>query len=125
MFRLAKLLSTRIISGKGIRLLSTEAKSLTPQTGSNQVPRTNQYYKDGQLVARTSIVLKKEEGYKLASMKWFLLFLDITSYVLSIIKDYYRTTNKNQLNLESSLADHGLDSLDSIELSMQIEEDLG
>ena len=29
------------------------------------------------------------------------------------------------LTPESSLADHGLDSLDTIELSMQIEEDLG
>lgn len=29
------------------------------------------------------------------------------------------------MNRESSLAEHGLDSLDAIEISMQIEEDLG
>lgn len=29
------------------------------------------------------------------------------------------------LTRDSSLADHGLDSLDSIEISMQLEEDLG
>ena len=39
--------------------------------------------------------------------------------------------NKNGVTLESSLMDHGLDSLDSIEISMQVkflikvEEDLG
>lgn len=29
------------------------------------------------------------------------------------------------MNLESKFSDHGLDSLDSIELAMQVEEDLG
>jgi acyl carrier protein len=42
-----------------------------------------------------------------------------------LVKNYFRTTNKGGLTVESNLLDHGLDSLDSIELSMSIEEDLG
>ena len=41
------------------------------------------------------------------------------------MKNYFRTTNKSKLTLESKFEDHGLDSLDSIELAMQVEEDLG
>ncbi len=70
-----------------------------------------QVYRDGQIVNRTAIVLKKEQ--------------DIESYVLSVIRGYFRTTNRAALTQESQLLDHGLDSLDSIELAMQIEEDLG
>jgi acyl carrier protein len=50
---------------------------------------------------------------------------DIDGYVLNMIKAYFRTTNKQGLNLDSKFEDHGLDSLDSIELAMQVEEDLG
>lgn len=55
-------------------------------------------------MTRNALVLKKEE--------------DIEGYVMSVVKNYFRTTNKNGLSLESNLLDHGLDSLDSIELSM-------
>lgn len=44
------------------------------------------------------MVIKKEE--------------DIKSYVMQVLKNYFRTTNKNGLTLESNLIDHGLDSLD-------------
>jgi acyl carrier protein len=70
-----------------------------------------QQYIDGALVSRTHLVLKKKE--------------DIDTYVLNMIRNYFRTTNKAGLSLESNLIDHGLDSLDSIELAMQVEEDLG
>jgi acyl carrier protein len=43
---------------------------------------------------------------------------DIDGYVLNLIKNYFRTTNKTGLNAESVLLDHGLDSLDQIELAM-------
>ena len=68
-------------------------------------------YVEGQIVTRNQLTLKKDE--------------DIENFVLKTIKNYFRTTNKNGLNPESLLIDHGLDSLDSIEISMQIEEDLG
>ncbi len=44
---------------------------------------------------------------------------------MNLWRDYYRTTNKADVGAESMLEDHGLDSLDSIELSMKVEEDLG
>lgn len=56
------------------------------------------------MVTRNAIVLKKDE--------------DIEGYVLNLVKNYFRTTNKAGLTLESDLLSHGLDSLDSIELSM-------
>lgn len=46
-------------------------------------------------------------------------------FVIGVFRDYFRTTNKAALNLDSTLEAHGLDSLDSIELSMKIEEELG
>ncbi len=67
--------------------------------------------KDGQLVNRNHIVLKQSE--------------DVEGYVMQVLKNYFRTTNKSGLRLESNLIDHGLDSLDQIELAMVIEEELG
>jgi acyl carrier protein len=49
----------------------------------------------------------------------------IEKYVLSVIRGYFRTTYKDGLNLESNLGDHGLDSLDAIEISMILEDELG
>lgn len=89
----------------------SEGKSLTSQVKTKQKDQPLQKYVEGQLVTRTALTLKKEE--------------DIESYVINLIKNYFRTTNKAAIVLESKLEDHGLDSLDSIELSMQIEEDLG
>ena len=45
--------------------------------------------------------------------------------MINLVRDYFRTTNKSAVSMDSTLAEHGLDSLDSIELSMRIEEDLG
>ena len=50
---------------------------------------------------------------------------EIQNYVLSLVRNYFRTTKKASVNLESSFADHGLDSLDVIELVIQIEDELG
>ena len=49
----------------------------------------------------------------------------ITKYVLSIVKNYFRTTKKAKVALDSEFKDHGLDSLDVIELVIQIEDELG
>ena len=50
---------------------------------------------------------------------------EIEKYVLGICKDYFRTTQKADLNMESSLKAHGLDPYDLIELVIQVEDDLG
>jgi acyl carrier protein len=49
----------------------------------------------------------------------------IEKYVLGVIKGYFRTTYKDGITLESELTNHGLDSLDSIELCMILEDELG
>ena len=69
------------------------------------------YYENGQLVTRSAIVLRKQE--------------QVEAYVFKMLGEYFKTTNKANLHLESNLKDHGIDSLDVIELAMQLEEDLG
>ena len=50
---------------------------------------------------------------------------EIESYVLSIVRDYFRTTKKASVTLDSKFGDHGLDSLDAIEFVIRIEDELG
>ena len=50
---------------------------------------------------------------------------EIEQYVLSITKDYFLTTRKAAVSLDSAFADHGLDSLDVIELVIRVEDELG
>ena len=50
---------------------------------------------------------------------------EIEEYVLSITKDYFRTTKKASVSLDSAFTDHGLDSLDTIELIIRVEDELG
>jgi hypothetical protein len=78
------------------------AKAAVPAQQAQQI----QQYREGHLVVRNFLQLKKKD--------------DITNYVVGIVKNYYRTTNKSNIQLESDLTDHGLDSLDCIELSMQV-----
>jgi len=49
----------------------------------------------------------------------------IENYVLGVIKGYFRTTYKDGIHLDSNLSEHGLDSLDAIELAMVLEDELG
>jgi acyl carrier protein len=49
----------------------------------------------------------------------------IEKYVLSVVRGYFRTTYKDGITLNSNLTEHGLDSLDSIELGMILEDELG
>ncbi len=49
----------------------------------------------------------------------------IEGYVLGVFKGYFRTTFRDALDIESHLIDHGLDSLDAIEIGMILEDELG
>ena len=49
---------------------------------------------------------------------------EIEQYVLNMCKSYFRTTKKASMTLDSTLVDHGLDSLDVIELVIQVEDEL-
>ena len=46
-------------------------------------------------------------------------------YALSLVRNYFRTTKKASVTLDSPFVDHGLDSLDVIELVIQVEDELG
>ena len=50
---------------------------------------------------------------------------EIEQYVVSITKDYFRTTRKATVGLDSQFTDHGLDSLDVVELIIRVEDELG
>ena len=50
---------------------------------------------------------------------------EIENYVVSITKDYFRTTRKATVSLDSEFSNHGLDSLDVIELVIRVEDELG
>ena len=50
---------------------------------------------------------------------------EIEEYVLSMVKNYFRTTKKASVTLDTNFSDHGLDSLDVIELVIQVEDELG
>jgi acyl carrier protein len=65
---------------------------------------------------------------RIAKLRGELILSDhgkIENYVLGVVKGYFRTTYKDGLTLNSNLEDHGLDSLDSIELGMILEDELG
>ncbi len=61
-------------------------------------------YKNGELVERSALVLKNKAK--------------IEEYVFKLLRSNHRTTFKNGLEMESMLKDHGLDSVDSIEIAM-------
>ena len=50
---------------------------------------------------------------------------EIDNYVLSLCKDYFMCTQKAAVTLDSNFADHGLDSLDVVELVIKVEDELG
>lgn len=67
--------------------------------------------KTGNIIPRNCLVLRKEE--------------EIEKYVLNLMRNYFRTANKANLTANSLLSDHGLDALDSVELVVRIEDELG
>ena len=50
---------------------------------------------------------------------------EIEKYVVSLVQNYFRTTKKASVTLDSNFTDHGLDSLDVVELVIQVEDELG
>ena len=112
MNKLTSLISRRsLMSLNQFRFASSEGQVSKNVVNEKRRDDTITFYQNGQLITRNAIVLKKRE--------------QIEEYVFKMVGDYFKTTNKANLTLESSLKDHGLDSLDTIELVMQLEEDLG
>ena len=79
-------------------------------TPSSSAPTSFQYI-DNQLTPVNQLVLRTRQSME--------------EYILKTIKDYFRTTQRASLTLDSNLDEHGLDSLDCIEVAMQVETDLG
>merc|ERR1711935_245555 len=99
-------------STKNVQLARYFSETLPQQGGAGgKGGDAVRYYKNGELVKRSFLTLKTSE--------------DIEGYVVNLWRDYHRSTNKADIGMESGIEHHGLDSLDSIELSMRIEEDLG
>jgi acyl carrier protein len=69
------------------------------------------YDAQGTLVPRNSLVLKSEP--------------EIEKYVLNLFKNYWRIGNPGKVTLDSRFVDHGLDSLDAVELVVRVEDELG
>ena len=111
--------ASRLVFGRSFKLTSASFSRLSenfgqifkPQEGSVVASGEQFRYVNGELVPINHLVLHQRDS--------------IEQYVFKIIKDYHRTTYKVGLTLESELSDHGLDSLDAMELAMQVEEDLG
>merc|ERR1712110_64508 len=78
---------------------------VTQKTGGAQSNEVIRQYQNGELVKRSYLALKNSE--------------DIEGYVVNLWRDYFRSTHKAAIALESQLHEHGLDSLDSIELAMR------
>lgn len=77
---------------------------------------------------KTSIQPWLEADHRLSNRAGELLLSQndkIEQYVLNVIKGYFRTTYKEGITLETDLQEHGLDSLDAIELCMILEDELG
>ena len=68
-------------------------------------------YNKGELEFKSFLIMKSKEN--------------VEDYVLALVKNYFRSTYKSGVTVESDLSTHGLDSIDAMELAMQIEEDLG
>ena len=90
--------------------LDSESLALAQQEGKDEANNL-ELWKDQVKASEDGLVLKTDD--------------EIESYVLSIVKDYFRTTKKASLTLDSTFADHGLDSLDAIELIIRVEDELG
>ena len=78
--------------------------------------------KGGKDVDALELWREKEDSSKALTLK---TDDQIENYILQISRDYFRTTKKAKLTMNSSYKDHGLDSLDLIELIIQVEDDLG
>ena len=81
------------------------------ETKNTKIDTKKYQYVDNQLVPVNQLVLRTRQSME--------------EYVMKIVKDYFRTTQRATLTLDSELSKHGLDSLDLIEVAMQLETDLG
>ena len=83
-------------------------------TPHNEQPSDHQpmvYDKTGAIVPRNQLVLHQEQ--------------EIEKYVVNLFKNYFRTAFKENVSVDSTFKDHGLDSLDAVEIVVRMEDELG
>ena len=91
--------------------LDQDALVTRAQEGSDKSAGAVELWKAHADSAKNALVLRSDD--------------EIEKYVLSITKDYFRTTRKAAVALDSEFAAHGLDSLDVVELVIRVEDELG
>ena len=104
----------------------------------NMVVQSKRCYIENLGLSSTQIATRVEEGAKANDLALWKAHVDATKnglvlktndeideYVLSVVRDYFRTTKKASVGLDSAFTDHGLDSLDAIEMVIRIEDELG
>ena len=117
---LSKIVGRVAVGSQYSRLVATPSRcfndllnldSKTPDLSTTADKGEVSLWKEQQKKQETALVLKDRD--------------EIEKYVLSVVKNYFRTTKKAKVGLESKFEDHGLDSLDAIEMVIQIEDELG
>ena len=91
--------------------LDHDALVLRAQEGSDKPSGTVDLWQGQVDATKDALVLKTDD--------------EIERYVVSITKDYFRTTRKATVSLDSEFKNHGLDSLDVVELVIRVEDELG
>lgn len=82
--------------------LGLDVNALTELTPEDLKKGEVSLWQEKQKHEETALVLKSKD--------------EIEKYVLSVVKNYFRTTKKAKVALDSTFKEHGLDSLDVIEL---------
>ena len=90
----------------------------------NSKVSVNKYYK----AFSTQVQPWVEVESRLNKIRGELVLSDqtkIEQYAVNLIRNYYRSTNKDAITKDSDFKEHGLDSIDSLELCVQLEDELG
>ena len=101
MFKLGRTFSKMF---KGSRRLFSEQNVVKSDQVQQQTNDAILRYENGQMVSQQQVQLRDSQ--------------QVEDYVLKTIKNYFRTTYKDGLNADSVLKDHGVDSLDAVEIAM-------
>ena len=91
--------------------LGLDSNAIQTRMDENKVPGAMALWKEQAESQKNALVLSSED--------------EIEAYVLSLVRDYFRTTKKASVTMDSLFRDHGLDSLDAIEFVIRIEDELG
>ena len=99
------------VDGKHGKLTNIPARNFQGHLGLDSGSLVPQEFKAGDQVALWMDIKHSQDNALVLKSND-----EIEQYVLSVVKNYFRTTMKASVTLDSNFSDHGLDSLDAIEL---------